>query len=77
MLLFMLVFFLNSEVVRYSGAVNLMYCVYGNSSWYIHSGPLHRGSVCYWEGPLSEVPLNIVETHMYLFFSSIFVYVFM
>ena len=33
-----------------------MYYVYGNSSWYIHGGPLF-GEVRYWEGPLSEVPL--------------------
>ena len=37
-----------------------MYCVYGNSSWYIHIHMVVRNTkeeVRYWEGPLSEVPL--------------------
>ena len=33
-----------------------MYCVYGNSSRYIHGGPLFGGGPLL-GGPLSEVPL--------------------
>ena len=36
-----------------------MYCIYGNSSWYIVVR--YTEDVRYWEGPLSEVPLYFLN----------------